>query len=88
MIASITFTSIWSSLNLILSGTGGMFHLNCLRRLNRDTNSNIDVSKFDVKNRFIANSAVDKCSYIEAWLEALDECTFDIGKSLKKGKEN
>lgn len=42
-------------------------------------NGNIDVSKFKIKNELVANSKSDKCSYVNVWIEAIENCEVNIG---------
>ncbi|CAG2195802.1 unnamed protein product [Mytilus edulis] len=48
------------------------FYLNSIHRLNREMNGNIDVSKFKIKNELVANSKSDNCSYVNVWIEAIE----------------
>lgn len=42
-------------------------------------NGNIDVSKFKIKNELVANSKSDNCSYVNVWIEAIENCEVNIG---------
>ncbi|XP_063401137.1 histidine N-alpha-methyltransferase-like isoform X1 [Mytilus trossulus] len=61
-------------------GYSEKFYLNSIHRLNKEMNGNIDVSKFKIKNELVANSASDNCSYVNVWIEAIENCEVNIGK--------
>ncbi|VDI37794.1 Hypothetical predicted protein [Mytilus galloprovincialis] len=61
-------------------GYSEKFYLNSIHRLNREMNGNIDVSKFEIKNELVANSKSDNCSYVNVWIEAIENCEVNIGK--------
>ncbi|XP_076114143.1 histidine N-alpha-methyltransferase-like [Mytilus galloprovincialis] len=56
------------------------FHLNSIHRLNREMHANIDISKFKIKNELVVNSMSNNCSYVNVWIEAIENCDVHIGK--------
>ncbi|CAG2218439.1 unnamed protein product [Mytilus edulis] len=62
-------------------GYSEKFYLNSIHRLNREMNGNIDVSKFKIKNELVANSKSDNCSYVNVWIEAIENCEVNIAQS-------
>lgn len=59
-------------------GYEGRFHFNCINRLNREFKGNIDISKFEMKNKVVLNKSADSCSYNAVWMEALEDSVFNI----------
>ncbi|XP_052067313.1 histidine N-alpha-methyltransferase-like [Mytilus californianus] len=56
------------------------FHLNSIHRLNREMNANIDISKFKIRNELVVNSRSNNCSYVNVWIEAIENCDVHIGQ--------
>ncbi|CAC5378581.1 unnamed protein product [Mytilus coruscus] len=54
------------------------FYLNSTHRLNREINANVDISKFKIKNELVANSKSDNCSFVNVWIEAIENSEVHI----------